>query len=107
MTEKPLIERLREAGQIIDMEDFPDDYATVQEAAAELQRLYSERSPWQPIETAPKNGKPILIDTIVSWSGQRVITTVRWNSGEWLDYNAFAFKPSHWMPLPAPPVPTK
>jgi hypothetical protein len=64
-------------------------------------------SQWQPIETAPQDGKAILgyadgIMTTVTWSGRY------WNlceagsfaeDGEW--------NPTHWMPLPEPPAEAK
>jgi hypothetical protein len=70
---------------------------------------------WQPIETAPKDGRGILLfaDGEV-WLG-------RWGysepSGsyaeekEWVTpsegpgYNSQIENPTHWMPLPTPPVP--
>ena len=60
---------------------------------------------WQPIETAPKDGTPVL--------GYRDgdMATVEWRAtwGEWVLAvpGAYAedddWKPSHWMPLPNPP----
>lgn len=64
---------------------------------------------WQPIETAPKDGTPIWLYTA---SGQ---CEGYWNYGEWVQdaiyctYDgtggpAFECSPTHWMPLPPPPV---
>lgn len=60
-------------------------------------------SEWQPIETAPKDGTYILgygehdhrghyIDAIHWWHDR---WTIEWMSG--------FQRPTHWMPLPAPP----
>lgn len=57
---------------------------------------------WQPIETAPKDGKKILVlaapGIYIAW----------WSDGNWEDHQRMfnggaALKPTHWMPLPAPP----
>ena len=62
---------------------------------------------WQPIETAPKDGTAILV------SESRFIHCVEWNDEyEWwaVDDNKLGpFRlrgtaPTHWMPLPPPPV---
>jgi len=60
---------------------------------------------WQPIDTAPKNGTPIL-----AWDGE-VIAIIDWLSGfnEWSvshDAEGYAWQgytPTHWLPLPKPP----
>ena len=73
--------------------------------------------PWQPIATAPKDGKPILarcqpayVETgkhmpfdyqaVVWWRGHR------FKDSQWkwrIHHNDSAAEPTHWMPLPAPP----
>lgn len=73
---------------------------------------------WQPIETAPKDGTWVLV-----WGGEtdemmdisreecrRVVTAqysyVRWQFA-WFDggfYGKFDKPPTHWMPLPEPPI---
>ena len=75
---------------------------------------------WQPIETAPKDGRTILVfgkpDNLVI-SGDELLTfkqaaiyTAAWDEidsafclsgGSWL--GPFV-DPTHWMPLPAPPT---
>lgn len=63
---------------------------------------------WQPIETAPKDGTPILCfvpDPERMFSAQSGIDVLWFDEGAWL-YNAepVVFQPTHWMPLPAAPV---
>ena len=57
---------------------------------------------WQPIETAPKDGTPVLA-WLVNPSGDEYITVIKANrSGGW-DWRSIYFEPTHWMPLPEPP----
>jgi hypothetical protein len=60
---------------------------------------------WQPIETAPKDGTPILgfmpSDDFSPITGIEVIW---WDFGAWLmGCEAVIDHPTHWMPLPDPP----
>ena len=89
--------------------DHPDCFADsternlMAEAAATIREL---ASPWQPIETAPKDGR-----TILGWD--RLATrayTMRWGHSvsiyvlrEWWGEGG-AERPTHWMPLPKPPA---
>lgn len=63
---------------------------------------------WLPIESAPKNGDPLLV------YGDGSYTVAWWSDGvdEWRDvgdigwagmYGDDGNQPTHWMPLPAPP----
>lgn len=65
---------------------------------------------WQPIETAPKDGKPILAfwPSMDDWDGVTNEYECRtwWSGGAW--HTPFEFSdqhqcPTHWMPLPEPP----
>jgi hypothetical protein len=72
---------------------------------------------WQPIETAPKDGTRVLVfwadgrkcPVDVSWYwdhhdieyGKVVRTYQRWMSNR---YAANGPPPTHWMPLPKPPI---
>lgn len=69
---------------------------------------------WQPIETAPKDGTPILISSAnwrTAWRGyyrsaqtepeDRVVRFGEgWTRDNYADINLIA---THWMPLPEPP----
>jgi hypothetical protein len=60
---------------------------------------------WQPIETAPKDGPPILA------YGEGQIAVCEWSScGYWslvhvgmYAADGYWAEPTHWMPLPEPP----
>ncbi len=71
---------------------------------------------WQPIETAPKDGSSILIVYICPLDGPLVKEAQwwkRWYTDEtnqgWMlanldeEYGDY-IEPTHWMPLPEPPV---
>lgn len=64
---------------------------------------------WQPIETAPKDGTPILAAWIPSNMPRWVRETIMWMDGGWVAtwnhrkiYSADEI--NHWMPLPGPPA---
>jgi len=58
---------------------------------------------WQPIETAPKDGTRVLL-----WLSIGICATYDSFDGQWEDdgqsLNTDFAAPTHWMPLPAPPV---
>lgn len=67
---------------------------------------------WYPISTAPKDGTPILCfrpDSLGhGFSDQSGIDVLWWESGDWTydgDGRVTIDPPTHWMPLPAPPLP--
>lgn len=53
---------------------------------------------WKPIETAPKDGRPVLATT-----GHYSVFTTRWEDGEWYDDMQLVRDPVYWMPLPVAP----
>lgn len=77
-----------------------------------LRALYSP-SPWQPIETAPKDGRDVLLYVVTplgdewamaigmpeGWSGINVGKFSAFRGWE----HMLSGKPTHWMPLPEPP----
>ena len=63
---------------------------------------------WQPIETAPRNGREILIATRSYLGG---VVTVRWEADvptpTFMDWDGDSYQDAtHWMPLPEPPLTT-
>ena len=55
---------------------------------------------WQPIETAPDDGRKIIV-----YGGSRTEPTIEEADGGWwrLYIGAMNSIPTHWMPLPEPP----
>jgi len=76
------------------------DYArAIERAAIEAY----QRQQWQPIETAPQDGRVVL----GVHGRQRPFEMYRGPHGDWLDAKDRVRDPSHWMPLPpAPDLPT-
>lgn len=64
---------------------------------------------WQPIETAPRDGTPVLLlfdDGLMEVGrhyGHEADHHNGWWSNDGLDYDYGLDNPTHWMPLPEPP----
>lgn len=66
-------------------------------------------APWQPIDTAPKDGTPFLAKLRPTGDGETVMIVARWSGeegerwvfawGEWSD-DTYDVEPTHWTPLP-------
>ena len=79
--------------------------------AALLRELAAVPAGWQPIETAPKNGRAMFVvqalDVCNSFTGNRPYTTDPYcvwpdDEGDFARW-PHPFPPTHWMPLPAAP----
>lgn len=100
-------------------------------------RIAEALNGWQPIESAPKDGRPILIfepklsfggrpetchmpreamapneftyrydDPRLQWFDDCRFAVGYWRPwGGWGNRNSATVEPTHWMPLPAPPIP--
>jgi hypothetical protein len=84
---------------LMDLDDAKGSLATCREYARHLEGIV--KSQWRSIETAPKDGSEIL----ACFQGQfRWVMFVALAFGA--DSNAQGYaKPTHWMPLPAAPLP--
>ena len=64
---------------------------------------------WQPIETAPKDGTVVLIYSPADGVMSSHLHWGNWQGMVWRSVGHVDFersKPTHWMPLPAPPKAT-
>jgi len=83
----------------------------VRAAEAEVSKLKAQVE-WQPIETAPRDGRKVDLWASFEKSGWRRVSDAHWNAtlGDWQlgQYNAsdYMTRPeiTHWRPLPAPPT---
>jgi len=74
---------------------------------AEILRIVREMGQWQPIETAPKDGTPILIFTergqyVADWA-EFEIEYWHVHDGKFEPRPVRGPAPTHWIPLPDPP----
>ena len=59
---------------------------------------------WRPIESAPRNGTPVLMYFPKRYQGKGGISWAVFAHDEWVDSRAFRDPDgTHWMPLPAHP----
>jgi len=110
---------IRDALEIIEKHSEPGTMAYIQaRRALALLPQSPEGMGWQPIETAPKDGTPILI---LDMNGESIEIT-EWCTHKWTDYehvegelyrkvetestywNGNGHRATHWMPLPPPPA---
>jgi hypothetical protein len=74
------------------------------EASAAAAAAWNQRSAWQPIETAPRDGSQIL-----AWDGDELLIAWWCDGGRWISDNLQQYhpgeyeNPTHWQPLPSPP----
>lgn len=81
--------------------------APIDAAIASLEAADGEVAVWQPIETAPKDGT-----TVIAYRPTKPphIEGMHWSEGCWYwSYDGdgpdgYAVPPTHWMPLPSPPL---
>jgi hypothetical protein len=59
-------------------------------------------SVWRPIETAPKDGTEVLV-YVHRRMGPLFMGATNSTGKQWWSRNLGDVKPTHWMPLPAPP----
>lgn len=60
---------------------------------------------WQPIESAPTDGRSVLVFCPrASDHGYERIRLTWQKDGKWQGANNTSWPPTHWMPLPAPPT---
>ena len=65
--------------------------------------LAAERAAWRGIETAPRDGTPILVAVA---GGEFHASSAEWRNGVWCIQDTarmLLVAPTHWRPLPAPP----
>ena len=79
--------------------------AAAERAADALQRLAPEPAVWQPIETAPKDGKRVFVSCPVHQAVDMVAAF--WNDDKqaWITTpGLYPCRPSHWMRPAQPPT---
>lgn len=96
-------------------------YTSTDEAITHLGKLLDDQAAfdglgegWRPIESAPKDGTPILAWCVhhyaryatdgKDWAAPVVTQWINHNGGGWT-WNGMAGAFTHWRPLPAPPAP--
>jgi len=94
------------AGDLLEVDrwgEMPDGAVLAARVAHIGDQLQQLVNPWQPIETAPKDGQPIHV--YQEAGPQRIACFV---DGEWTFFQRYAGPryvcfPTHWMPLPSAP----
>jgi len=108
---KEAAERVRAAlyGQPSPTFDPAVSFDLTADAIGKLLAFYDARQ-WRPIETAPKGGS-ILVCTATSRAPDKRMTVASWWFDDWASSepcrgDSLHEPPTHWLPLPAPPVET-
>lgn len=67
--------------------------------SAEIAGALRDAERWQPIESAPMDGRAVIL---AHMGGKPYIG--KWCHDTWVDERGLSRGPSHWRPLPAPPT---
>lgn len=103
--------RVRSDCTPVEIDKRPWECAEYLKASEYLRKVWPPPEPqgWQPIETAPRD-TPILLSIFASGDPERERLVVVGGSSDgvtWIDhYDYEIHPPTHWMPLPAPPLNT-
>lgn len=88
--------------------DLTTSRAATDKTRQEADALMEQVPRWRPIESAPKDGAPLLCLIPGRFTAPRM-RVLRWKADRWVldgqSDNDF-YQPSHWMPLPLPPKET-
>jgi hypothetical protein len=75
-------------------------------AALEQSDAEQGEDAWQPIETAPRDGRWLLVySDRADRDTKGYFGLERWLADMWCDSEEQSCGPTHWMPLPEPPTP--
>ena len=104
MSESDIVERLLNRGVCSPPQNSCRNDWICEEAAAEIERLRALMT-WQPIETAPKDGRRIIayVDDdrrIVAWTKTSHVPLWGWCFLDQGPEDCDLCAPTHWMPLP-------
>lgn len=87
-----------------DEDDVNAALIELQSARVELERMRAQVAwAWRPIDTAPKDGRTVLLGRIGAtraYTGEYVTAGA---SGWWRDTHGQQREPTHWMPMPPTP----
>lgn len=99
MTDRELIQQLRSADHMHAATKLLCDAA-----ADRLEALASRPDGWRGIESAPRDGRSVLVfcPRASDHGYERIRLTWR-KDGKWQGANNTSWPPTHWMPLPGPP----
>ena len=84
------------------------DYLADADAVLDALRTPTNQDEWQPIETAPKDGETLVL---AIRADAKVPFVATGDDDGWFTFNGALencgqkFEPTHWMPLPPPPIP--
>lgn len=99
MGEKPMTDPMELVERLDQYAGRADDAGRIAREAAACIREMVE---WRPIETAPRDGTPVL----VIWKAylpEVVCAVVMWDGDQWREADDIVSGPTHWLPLPPAP----
>lgn len=97
--EHPIVGLLGGNPNISDVETIAACVNFLRTHTAEIAGALRDAERWQPIESAPRDGRAVIL---AHMGGKPYIG--KWCHDTWADERGLSRGPSHWRPLPAPPT---